>query len=92
MLEPEDRKEIIGAFQHEFKTFKEDKIEPLVDTVKEVGKRVIKHGEKIAENKTRIAEVGKEADDNKKHIFKIACLIIVGLISIVVAILGYMWG
>ncbi len=90
-MQPAERKEIISAMQYEFKTFKEDKIEPLVDTVKEVGHRVIKHGEKIAANSTKIGEVEKQTDDNKRHIFKIACIIIVGLISIVVAVLGYMW-
>lgn len=90
-MEAVERKEIIEAMQYEFKTFKEDKIKPLVDSVKEVGRRVIKHGEKIAENRIKIDEVGKQTDDNKKHIFKIACIIITGLICIVVAVLGYMW-
>lgn len=90
-MQPAERKEIIGAMQHEFKTFKEDKIKPLVDTVKEVGNRVIQHGEKIAANAANIMTVEKQACDNKKHIFKIALVIIGGLISTVVVILGYMW-
>lgn len=91
-MDPAERKEIIEAMQHEFRTFKEDKIEPMVDTMSEVGNRVIDHAEKISANTTKIQTVEKQADDNKKHIFKIACLIIVGLISVVVAVLGYMWG
>lgn len=90
-MDPLERKEIIGAFQHEFRTFKEDKIEPLVDTVKEVGNRVIAHGEKIAANAANIVTVEKQACDNKKHILKIVFFIAGGLISIVIAVVGYMW-
>lgn len=90
-MQPAERKEIIEAFQYEFKVFKEDKIDPLVQSHSKVGDRVIKHGEKIAANTTKIQTVEKQADDNRKHIFKIVCIIILGLISIVVGVLGYMW-
>ncbi len=89
-MQPAERKEIIEAMQHEFKMFKEDKIEPLVQSHSEVGNRVIRHGEKIAANTAKIQTVEKQTDDNRRHIFKIACIIIIGLISIVVAVLGYM--
>lgn len=90
-MDPAERKEIIDAFHTTFRTFNEDKIEPLVRSHSEVGNRVIKHGEKIAANSANIVTVTEQAADNKKHIFKIACIIIVGLISIVVAVFGYMW-
>lgn len=90
-MQPAERKEIIEAMQHEFKTFKEDKIEPMVDTMSEVGNRVIDHGEKIAKNTACLRTVEKQADDNKKHIFKIVLFIAGGLVSVLIAVMGYMW-
>lgn len=90
-MQPAERKEIIEAMQHEFKTFKEDKIEPMVNTMSEVGNRVIDHAEKIACNTAKISIVKEQATDNKKAILKIALFIAGGLVSIVVAILGYVW-
>lgn len=64
MLEPEDRNEIIGAFRHEFKEFRTNKIDPLCNTVDEVGKRVIKHGEQLAANKSEIGSNKDSIEEN----------------------------
>lgn len=90
-MDPAERKEIVEAFQHEFQTFKEDKIEPLVKSHCDVSNRVIKHEAKIATNTANIVTVTQQAVDNRKHILKIVFFIAGGLISVVIAIMGYMW-
>ncbi len=59
-MQPEERKEITDAFRHELGMFSKNKIEPLVQTVRDVGRRVINHGEKLAAHAQRIKDAEKD--------------------------------
>ena len=99
MLEPEEKKEIVDTFRHEFKQFRINKIDPLCKSVELVGQRVIAHGEKLA---TQAAEIKsaqaaiKSTDEtvadnektNRASHGRLTWFILSGLISIIVAILG----
>lgn len=90
-LEPKEMKQITDAFRYEFKTFKEDKMEPLVKTVNDIGAEVVEQGKERAADKAKLDTVEAQSNDNKRNIFKIALTVIGGLITLCVALLVYMW-